>query len=600
MLQVVAKWSQLDKSGREVYCDPTVIRNNQHVPMSSRWIGQRMTIEGDRMRKHVAAAAAARMLAAGLGTAGLSAAVPAAAAVSAGSTASHIKWGTCSDPFLKSAGAQCGFLTVPRNYSHPRRGHIKIAVSIIRHTSASKDYKGIILTNPGGPGGSGLNLNVFLIQQLQAEESQPNAVGAAADKATIADYDWVGFDPRGVGSSVPAISCQPNYSAGPRKSYNPATRKILSYWLSRTKRYDNACRTHSAAQAKLLYNMTTKDSARDMDRIRAALGRTQITYYGFSYGTYLGQVYASMFPRHVKRLIMDSNVDPRNIWYKANLNQDIAFNRNENIWFGWLAKYHSFYHVGTTAAAVRHRFSAEEAKLAKHPIGGVVGPDEWIDIFLSAGYYEETWLSLGTLFSDWATTHSTTAGNNVISAYQGADSPTNDNEFAVYNAVQCTDVQWPLSWAKWSRDNRRVNRIAPFETWANAWFNAPCLYWPASASKPEHINGSRIHSALLIDETLDAATPFPGSVEVRKLFPHSVLLAEPGGTTHADSLFGDLCVDNTIARYLANGTLPARSHNPKARWDTTCKPLPVPVPTTASASANKHPSVLNRLRGVLP
>jgi pimeloyl-ACP methyl ester carboxylesterase len=186
-------------------------------------------------------------------------------------------------------------------------------VSIIRHTSSRKNYKGIILTNPGGPGASGLNLNVFLIEQLQAEESQPSAVGAAADKATIADYDWVGFDPRGVGSSVPAISCQPSYSAGPRKSYDPTTRKILSYWLGRTKRYDKTCRTHSAGQAALLYNMTTKDAARDMDRIRAALGRAQINYYGFSYGTYLGQVYASMFPRHVKWLIMDSNVDPRNI-----------------------------------------------------------------------------------------------------------------------------------------------------------------------------------------------------------------------------------------------------------------------------------------------
>jgi hypothetical protein len=127
-----------------------------------------------------------------------------------------------------------------------------------------------------------------------------------------------------------------------------------------------------------------------------------------------------------------------------------------NIWFGWLAKYHSVYHVGTTEAAVRHRFNAEEAKLAKHPIDGQAGPDEWVDIFLGAGYYEQTWLSLGQAFSDWATTHSATAGNTIVSDYQGSDSPTNDNGFAVYNAVQCTDVQWPLSWAKWRRDNNRV------------------------------------------------------------------------------------------------------------------------------------------------
>jgi hypothetical protein len=139
-------------------------------------------------------------------------------------------------------------------------------------------------------------------------------------------------------------------------------------------------------------------------------------------------------------------------------------------------------------------------------------------------------------------------------------------------------------WAVWSKDNHRVNAIAPFETWANAWFNAPCLHWPAPAARqaPMQINGNGIGSALLIDETLDAATPFPGSLEVRALFPHSVLLAEPGGTTHADSLSGNLCVDNTIASYLASGQLPAR--NASAKWDKTCKPLPLPNPSAASSS----------------
>jgi len=184
-----------------------------------------------------------------------------------------------------------------------------------------------------------------------------------------------------------------------------------------------------------------------------------------------------------------------------------------------------------------------------------------------------------------AHTHSKKAGAALVSLYQGVDTPGDDNGFAVYNAVQCTDVQWPTSWAVWSKDNHRVNKIAPFETWGNAWFNAPCLHWPApaSATTPMQINGNGISSALLIDETLDAATPFGGSLEVRQLFPHSVLLAEPGGTTHADSLFGDLCVDNTIANYLASGKLPAR--NPNAKWDKTCKPLPVPTPSASSASS---------------
>ena len=524
------------------------------------------------MKRLLAVAGAASLLAGGL-----SAAAPAIAGTAAPAASTALKWGKCAESDLRQAGAACAMLSVPLNYSDPNGPTIKIAVSRIKHTSSAAKYQGIILTNPGGPGGSGLDLNVFLIAQLKAE-------GSKADKAAVADYDWIGFDPRGVGSSSPAITCAPYYFNGPRENYNPRTTQILNYWLKRSARYDQKCAAHSAKQAALLDNMTTVDSARDMDSIRAALGQNKISYYGFSYGTYLGQVYSTLFPSHVRRLIMDSNVDPRKVWYQANLDQDIAFNRNIKIWFGWLAQHHSFYHLGNTEKAVEHRWYAEKARLFKHPIQGVVGPDEWTDVFLEAGYYEQTWLQWGSAFANWANTHSKKAGATIVSLYKSVDTPGDDNGFAVYNAVQCTDVQWPTSWAVWSQDNHRVNKIAPFETWGNAWFNAPCLHWPAPAASqtPMLINGGGIHSALLIDETLDAATPFGGSLEVRKLFPNSVLLAEPGGTSHADSLFGNLCVDNTIANYLASGKLPSRK--PNAKWDKTCKPLPRPVPGASSAS----------------
>jgi pimeloyl-ACP methyl ester carboxylesterase len=467
---------------------------------------------------------------------------------------------------------------VPLNYSEPSGPKIKIAVSRILHTSSAKNYRGIILTNPGGPGGSGLDLNMFLIAQLKTDN-----LSAAA-----ADYDWIGFDPRGVGSSLPALSCEPNYFSGDRESYDPTTQSILNYWLDRTAAYDHACEAKSTAQSALLDNMTTIDSARDMNSIRQALvgSRGKMSYYGFSYGTYLGQVYATLYPHTLNQLILDSNVDPRAVWYKANLDQDIAFNRNINIWFGWLAKYNSHYHLGATEAAVSKRWYAEQATLAKHPISGVVGPDEWTDIFLEAGYYEQTWLQLGSAFANWANTHNAAAAKVLVTLYKQTDTPGNDNEFAVYNAVQCSDVQWPTSWAVWDADNTAVNRVAPFETWANAWFNGPCLYWPAPAQRPVQVgsdgSGNAIRSGLLIDETLDAATPFPGSLEVRKLFPQSVLLAEPGGTTHADSLNGNLCVDSAIASYLETGKLPPRK--PDAKWDITCHPLPVPNPTAQTAA----------------
>ena len=481
-----------------------------------------------------------------------------------------ITWGPCSDPNLQQFNAQCGNLSVPLDYHNPNGAQIQLAVSRIQHTSSN--YQGVILTNPGGPGASGLGLDPFLIAQFQAD----------GYGSTTADYDWIGFDPRGVGSSVPAISCDPNYMGPDRPFYVPFTRSLLDTWLSRSRGYAQDCASQSAEQTALLHHMTTVDSAQDMDSIRQALGQPQITYYGFSYGTYLGQVYSTLFPSHVRRLILDSNVDPRTVWYQANLDQDVAFNRNENIWWAWLAKYNSVYHLGATQQAVARTFYRTEAQLLLRPAGGVVGPDEWVDIFLQPAYYQPTWVTYAQAFSDWVNHHDAAAANELIGLYQAVDSPGNDNGFAAYLAVQCTDAPWPTNWSRWSRDNWAIFSYAPFMTWANAWFNAPCIYWPAPPNRPVAINGGGIQSALLIDETLDAATPFPGSLEVRRLFPHSVLLAEPGGTTHAETPSGDLCVDGTIAAYLADGTLPPRNNS--APWDKTCAPPPVPVPPGASAT----------------
>ena len=160
--------------------------------------------------------------------------------------------------------------------------------------------------------------------------------------------------------------------------------------------------------------------------------------------------------------------------------------------------------------------------------------------------------------------------------------PTDDNGFAVYLGVQCTDAPAPTSWQTWQTDNWQTFQQAPFFTWDNAWFNGPCLYWNAPAHNAVKINGTHVASLLMIDQTLDAATPYPGSLYVRSLYPNASLIAEPGGTTHADTLFGNACVDDQIADYIATGKLPARK--PGNGPDTTCAPLPRPVPQGAAAA----------------
>jgi pimeloyl-ACP methyl ester carboxylesterase len=501
----------------------------------------------------------------GVGLAGSASATPRAATPASDTvpvTAGSIHWSTCADPSLTSFGAVCAMLSVPLDYSKPHGTQIQLALSMVKHTVPDSKYQGAMLINPGGPGGSGVGLS-FLGQLV------PNNAGSA--------YDWVGFDPRGVGSSVPSLSCDNNYFDGPRPSYVPYNPALKTDWLTRSKDYAAACKKAGGA---LLDHVKTTDSARDMDSIRKALGQKQINYYGFSYGTYLGQVYSTMFPSRMRRMVLDSNVDPRKVWYQANLDQDPAFETNTKIWFAWVAKYDSVYHLGKTEAAVENLWYTTQNQLQADPAGGIVGADEFSDAFEFAAYYQQTWLQLGDTFASWVHGKDTA---KLVGLYQEVDGPGDDNEFAMYAATECTDAKWPTSVPNYFSDNWRVFQQAPYLTWNNAWFNGPCLYWQGQAGTPVTIDGSKVKSALLIDETLDAATPYEGSLEVRKLYPNSSLIALPGGTSHANSLNGDACLDNQIAAYLANGTLPSRKAGNRA--DATCQPLPVPVPTAATAQA---------------
>lgn len=513
------------------------------------------------MRKILAATAAVAM---GLAVGGGVIPSTAQARVGAGSgyTPPPITWGTCASAGLQARGAQCGMLTVPLDYARPGSTKIKLAVSRIKHTSAAADYQGVMLTNPGGPGGSGLTLSVL-------GEYVPGGVGK--------DYDWIGFDPRGVGSSQPALSCDVEYAGYNRPFYVPETGALERAWLMKTAKYAADC---NRAGGALLDHVKTTDTIADMESIRKALGAKQINFYGFSYGTYLGQVYATLHPGKVRRMVLDGNVDPRRVWYDANLDQDLAFDKNMDVYFKWVAKYDKVYHLGTTGKAVKAKYYGTLQKLRRTPAGGLIGPDEWNDIFVSAGYYVFGWEEVAEAFAAWVN-HGDAAPLKDLYAAPG--DPGADNGYAMYLATQCTDVKWPQSWGKWKRDNWRTYAKAPFITWNNAWYNAPCRNWGGQVGKPVTVNGKNAPPILLISETKDAATPYSGSLEVRKRFPRSVLLEGVGGTTHAGSLNGVACTDNVIAAYLDTGALPTRVHG--NRSDKQCSPVPVPDPTAAAAKS---------------
>jgi pimeloyl-ACP methyl ester carboxylesterase len=508
---------------------------------------------------------------AGAGLVGL-ALVPTAAEARPAQPSASLSWSACTDPSL--SGLECASLKVPLDHTKPHGQQITLALSRVKHTGTT-GYQGALLVNPGGPGGTGRDF------ASRVADGLPDSLKAA--------YDVIGFDPRGVGGSSPSLSCDPGYFNPVRPDYLPTSKAIETTWLKKSAGYAKAC---GQKYGSLLNHMKTTDAVQDMDDIRVALGQKQINYYGASYGTYLGSVYATLYPSRVRRMVLDSNVKPSDVWYDANLEQDKAFENNFNALFAWIAKYDSVYHLGTTQQAVRKYFFDVRAQLVKAPVQGVVGGDELIDTYLVAGYIDlgGYWPYLANALAKYK------AGNSqpLVDAYNLLGATPDDNGYAVYNAVQCSDVQWPKSWDKWRRDNWKLyNEGYQTETWGNAWYNAPCLTWPAKAGKPVNVGHAKgIPPVLLFQATNDAATPFPGGVEMNQRLKGSRLVIEDGGRTHGVVERGNACIDDKFAAFLTDGTLPAnKSH---------CARLPEPVPpssasaTAKAAAAQQFPQALTR------
>jgi len=468
-----------------------------------------------------------------------------------------IVWGPCDNPTLARFGSECGTLVVPRDYARPNGAKIGLAVSRLKHKTPDADYQGVMLVNPGGPGGSGLIYSVF-------QGFVPNGAGEA--------YDWIGFDPRGVGSSNPSLSCDPTIAAGPRPPYRPTTKKIHNEWVARSVGYARDCK--NSPDSALFDHVKTTDTVADMESLRKALGETKINFYGFSYGTYLGQVYATLHPDRVRRFVFDGTVNPQRVWYKSNQDQDRAFQKTFEIYFRWLAKYHEVYNVGDTFREVRRTYLRTVAKLDKNP-EGILGGDELTDVFTGPGYYVFGWEDVAQAYSEYIN-DGDPAG--LIEQYPTPTTPDADNDYALYLGTQCTDAPWPRDQRKLDRDNWRLDKNFYYMTWSNAWFNGPCAYWKYRADRPVQVKGSKVHvPILMIGETYDAATPFPGSLVTRKLFPTASLIEGVGGSTHSGSLSGIACTDDAIAAYLTDGTVPKRKSG--NRSDLACPPVPQPDPT---------------------
>jgi pimeloyl-ACP methyl ester carboxylesterase len=517
-------------------------------------------------------AAAVAVLVAGVVNAG-GAAVAGGGAVT---VAPPVVWTPCPKEQGKtvSAGLECATVRVPLDYRDPWGQTIKIALNRIKaKVSRDANHLGTLLVNPGGPGASGRDLTEFVSLAL------PDKLGER--------YDVVGFDPRGVGGSEPAVHCvdPDTYYKAPRPDAVPRTAADESALLARAGEYAARCGDY---WAWLLPYLTTENSARDMDTIRTALGEEKISYLGYSYGTYLGAVYATLFPQRVKRLVMDSTVDPTGVWYKSNLSQDLAFERRHRAFLTWTAKHNAVYKLGGTTKQTSFAYYAMRDRLRARAADGVVGPSELDDTFTVAGYSDKVWPEYAQAWSAYVRKGDVKGLVDIYNKH-GKNDAADENGYAVYLGVQCRDAAWPRDWATWRTDMARLNRRAPFLTWPNAWFNAPCAFWPVAGGTPVEVHGSpELPPVLILQSRGDAATPYRGAVAMRERFPRARMVVEGGGN-HGVSLAGNSCVDGYLSAYLDDGTLPARSVACPA------KPEPRPAAHMASTGAQGH----DRLTDVL-
>lgn len=240
----------------------------------------------------------------------------------------ELDWGPCPAEYeLDPASEQCGSVTVPRNYADPAAGTIDVLVT--RHRAEDPAARrGVLFTNPGGPGGDAIGSNSMFVDVL------PDAVRA--------QWDVIGVQPRGL-PYAGAVDC----ALSPEQT----TAMGLGFGGAATRA---AC--ESAAPGTTAH-LTTENTARDWEQVRAALGEDVIDIYGLSYGTILGSTYATLFPQHTGRMVLDSAVDQKWLWNDVLWQQNDGYKERFYDLMDWVAAHDDTYGLGDTPLKVYQRWS---------------------------------------------------------------------------------------------------------------------------------------------------------------------------------------------------------------------------------------------------
>ncbi|WP_254885945.1 alpha/beta hydrolase [Streptomyces sp. NA02950] len=463
------------------------------------------------------------------------------------------------------ASYQCATIKVPLDYGRPDGKKVNLAISRLK-TSTAAERRGVLLVNPGGPGGTGVGMPLSLASEL------PTSVKKR--------YDLVGFDPRGVGESSP-VSC--GLTDSEQNWERPYRAEKFAKDVKWARTFAEKC---DAEEGDRLRHITTRNTARDMDVIRAALGEKKISYLGYSYGTYLGAVYTQLFPRHADRFVLDSAVDPARIWRGMIQiwaeGAEPAFTR----WSKWTAQRHGTYKLGRTPQAVRKTFWGLVAKADRKPIeldGRKLTGDD-IRSGSRAGFFSvrEGAEAIAKLKKAADRTPARTGKpkppSRPTQPVFGRTVP-DDNGNAAFWTVVCADTRaWPHDPEQYRDDAVRAKAEYPLYGDFGSTIK-PCAFWKKNGSEPATTIDNKV-GALILQNEWDPQTPLASGLGLHRLMKGSRMVTVAGGQGHG--IYGSKsCADKRATTYLTTGGLPAKDTTcraPAPRREDSGTKLPLPTP----------------------
>ena len=455
-----------------------------------------------------------------------------------------LSWGACqpyatdtkSKGLFEREGIQCARLQVPLDYERPDAG--TITVGLLRRPAAEQGRRvGSLVVNPGGPGGSGM---------AHVANMQPN-------NPVSKRFDVVGFDPRGVGASQPRVQCLTDAERDaqrlrPKGDTANAVETEHRYFVEK-------CAERSGID--LLRNVGTRDVVRDVDVLRGVLGEKKLTYLGYSYGTRIGTLYAEMYPRNVRAMVLDGAVDVDGDTVAASARQAQSFDEAFQRFAGWCAQRDCPIGTDRNAAESKYRQMIEPLKKAPMQVGErKLSHSDANTAIIQAMYSDRLWETalkgLQELKQNKGTTLLQLADQYLGRAQDGSYSRIQD----AFVAIRCVDEPPVKDRATLESNRRRLLEILGNDTIpSDETALGPCAFWPAphtSEPHPPNVNG--LPQVLVVSTTGDPATPYQSGVELAQALKGRLLTYN--GNQHTAFLAGIGCVDSVGTNYLVDLRLP--------------------------------------------